>query len=482
MLLAGGIIAFLFAGVSAVAFLPTGVELDDDVTDDTPPQVPEYDGDTSLLNDLVSNVDGGEIAGTDGPDRLLASEGVDIFQGGEGNDLVANGGKGDDQFFLNAGNDFANGGEGNDRIDGNGGDDTIKGGSGNDELNGLFGDDFLDGGRGEDILRGGVGDDTIVARQDNDQIFAGAGNDTAYGGGGLDKVFGGDGNDTLYGGGQKDFLNGGTGDDVLVGGFWADKLVGGAGEDQIFGEFGRDLIFGGPDNDVIFAGVGDDKVDDGTGNDVVSLGDGDDEIRNSAGDDVVFGDAGNDFIIDGAGDDIYFGGAGADDIRDGDGDDIYFAVTLEEGGSVDPGASDGDNIVLKSGLDLVFAGQDDTITFQGGDGIVALGDYGAATDSNDSALIRNLADDSGFAYFYAGGDDQEAPEIELAFREEEDLTLILANGIEVGQIEGGNWEDRGLTISPIPYDPALVAENGIEVLQGLLEDEILLEETRDVPA
>lgn len=469
MLIAGGIVAFLFAGVSAVAFLPTGVEIDDDTTDDTPPDVPEYDGDLSLLNDIVTNAEGGEVDGTDAADRLLASTGVDIFNAGEGNDFAANGLQGDDQFFMGAGNDYANGGPGDDRIDGNGDDDTLRGGAGNDELNGLFHNDYLDGGRGEDLLRGGVGDDILVGRQDDDTLYAGRGNDEAYGGGGRDFIVGGDGNDALFGGGQKDIIDGGNGNDTIAGGWWADRIDGGAGDDTIFGEAGQDVIFGRSGNDIIFGGTGDDRVEDNGGADIVSLGNGHDYIRNGWGDDVVFGDAGDDVMIDGVGDDTYFGGAGADDMRDGAGDDIYFAVALEEGGAPAEDTYDGDRIVLKSGLDLVFAGQDDQIIFQGGDGVIALGDYGQATAGHESASIRNLTDDSSFAYFYAQGEvDAPAPDMKLVFDPESDLTRIMADGLEVGMIEGGNWEDRGVAISTIPYDPALIADDGIEALQELL--------------
>ena len=65
--------------------------------------------------------------------------------------------------------------------------------SNNDQL-------IMDGGEGNDILVGNAGDDTIKGGGDNDNLDGGGGSDQLEGGEGADRLDGGDGNDTLEGG------------------------------------------------------------------------------------------------------------------------------------------------------------------------------------------------------------------------------------------------------------------------------------------
>ena len=75
--------------------------------------------------------------------------------------VILNGGDGDDTLDGGDGNDILNGGAGVDILDGGAGNDILNGGAGDDTLNGGFGNDILNGGAGNDILDGGAGDDTV---------------------------------------------------------------------------------------------------------------------------------------------------------------------------------------------------------------------------------------------------------------------------------------------------------------------------------
>ncbi len=163
-------------------------------------------------------------------------------------------------------------------------------------------------------------------------------------------------------------------------------------------------------------------------------------------------------------------------------EDLSFSVSFGARETNSPSPDDADDIFLDFGLDVVFLGQNDTVTFLDGDGIIALGDYGAGTGTDRSALLRNMFEQSNIAYFYADTDNGAAPKVSLNFLPDQNLTAILADGVEVGRIEDGNWEDRGLTITPIPYDPALVADSSFEVLESLLNTEFGFEHDRRVVA
>ena len=135
--------------------------------------------------------------GTSGPDQLLGSDAVEVFNGLQGND----------DLRLGGGNDVANGNQGDDQIAGGAGDDQLRGGQDNDTIT---------GGEGNDDLRGDLGDDFLNGNQGNDRVDGGAGNDQVRGGRGDDLVLGGDGDDQLIGD---------LGNDVLLGGHGADDFV-----------------------------------------------------------------------------------------------------------------------------------------------------------------------------------------------------------------------------------------------------------------
>jgi Ca2+-binding RTX toxin-like protein len=113
----------------------------------------------------------------------------------------------DDYVFGAAGGSDAKLGDGNDVFDNNQsrvGVDVVDGGRGNDTIW---------TGRGDDTLIGGEGNDVLSGEEDNDTLRGDQGNDTLYGGSGNDNLDGGSDNDALVGGSGNDFIDGGEGFD-----------------------------------------------------------------------------------------------------------------------------------------------------------------------------------------------------------------------------------------------------------------------------
>lgn len=108
------------------------------------------------------------------------------------------------------------GARGRQRLEGAAGDDALAGEGGADRLLGLGGNDLLLGGGGRDRLKGGAGRDTLEGGGGRDKLAAGPGRD---------RLDGGAGRDRLKGGGGDDVIEGGAGNDVLKGGSGADRFV-----------------------------------------------------------------------------------------------------------------------------------------------------------------------------------------------------------------------------------------------------------------
>ena len=72
----------------------------------------------------------------------------------------------------------------------------------------------VDGGAGNDTITGGLGNDFLSGGDDNDKMLGGGGDDQLFGDNGKDVLDGGTGNDSLTGGAGNDVLTGGTGDDA----------------------------------------------------------------------------------------------------------------------------------------------------------------------------------------------------------------------------------------------------------------------------
>jgi Ca2+-binding RTX toxin-like protein len=139
-------------------------------------------------SEVLSQVSGSVILGSDEADVMLGLAGDDIMIAGDGIDVVDSG-------------------DGQDRLYGGPADDLLDGGAGDDGLWGGDGNDFVHGGSGNDLLDGGLGDDTLTGSQGNDYL---------QGGEGEDRLCGGLGDDVLDGGAGSDFLNGHHGRDTFL--------------------------------------------------------------------------------------------------------------------------------------------------------------------------------------------------------------------------------------------------------------------------
>lgn len=189
-------------------------------------------------------------------------------------DLVLDGGEGDDSIL---------GGKGNDLLKGGLGSDTMRSGDGNDVLIADSSDSLsnLDGGAGYDHLI--IGDGTsIILNLDSiniEAIISGSGDDDLVGErhGVNYSIASGSGNDVILTAG---------GDDVLVGGDGNDVLDSGSGADQVLGGLGQDILRSGSGSDLLSGGEGTDRLEGGAGDDVYVLnrGDGADRVLDYAED------------------------------------------------------------------------------------------------------------------------------------------------------------------------------------------------------
>lgn len=239
---------------------------------------------------------------------------------------------------------------------GGAGDDVITGGDLADTLNVDDGLNLVDGGGGDDLvsyrngfantLQGGLGDDTLAVYAGSSQLYF-IRSDAVFSDvddGSLSSIFGFE-HYSAYGGDAGD----------IVGlGFWADRAEGRGGNDTIFGNDGDDSIYGGDGDDSLDGGGDNDILDGGKHADSLRGATGDDLVFGRAGADTLYGGLGEDRLIGGRGSDTMTGGLGADDfvfVSNEDGFDLitdftsgvdqirYFAANLPSNpgaGRVDP--------------------------------------------------------------------------------------------------------------------------------------------------
>jgi len=329
-----------------------------------------FDGD----DDIVLGGDGDDsiFAGA-GNDTLLGGEGANILDGGVGNDIfVADGAN--DTIVGGDGYDTID-----QRTSGTGfnvdtfsGIEAIYASNDGDNWNWVTDEILFQGGTGNDIVNAGSGDDTLFGNDGNDIIYSGDGNDTigSYAGtdNGDDLFYGDAGNDSIIGGWGNDTVFGGIGNDTLAGHIGVDTLYGGAGSDvfHVTDDHETVYIFGGDagsnfdlvsfSNYATTLGVsatyssGDSGTFDyfgtaGTGtfteiedfyfttySDTFdgSLATSGLKAQGLGGDDTIIGGAGNDTLYGGAGLDAITGGIG-NDIIDLDGDTDRDTVVFDDG-------------------------------------------------------------------------------------------------------------------------------------------------------
>lgn len=297
----------------------------------------------------------------------------------------------------------------------------IEGGSGNDRLLGGFGNDILIGGSGSDKLLGGVGADVLVVDSDdlsltsiNDEdlsalttlsniatlevsngVDGGEGYDTLVIEGAVganitlshhnvEAVVGSGGNDVLHG--DDDNLTAFSSaasyndDGEAVPGYLplGYHLEGGDGSDQITGARNNDRLLGGSGNDILVGNAGDDYIDGGTGADLVSGGAGSDTIVVDAADTIASADGsflnlggeGYDTIVLAEGfahDNADYGTLGFEAVVGNELDNVIGGMSDEVGYRFSGGSGD-DTITAAGGNDRLFGGEGDD-TLSGGSGI-----------------------------------------------------------------------------------------------------------------
>jgi Ca2+-binding RTX toxin-like protein len=194
---------------------------------------------------------------------------------------------------------------------GNAGDNILDASAKTDDV-------MLDGGAGNDILRGGSGNDMLVGGTGVDELHGGAGNDTVYADAedlffvnGVAKVTGGAGYDRLILSANTIFTN----VDIDALGFEAVDLSNGANTITGAKNDVNYYLDGKGGNDVLTTAGGDDVLIGGAGRDI---------LTGNAGKDRLFGEDGSDQLYGGDGDDVLVGGKGTDALRGGQGDDTYF--------------------------------------------------------------------------------------------------------------------------------------------------------------
>lgn len=200
-------------------------------------------------------------------------------------------------------------------------------------------------------------------------------NEVGFGKKGLDGVTvkGGAGSDEIYGSKFIDKLYGGADGDYIDAGDGADKIYGDKGGDYLVGGLGKDSIYGGDGDDEIVAGIDSDDdtwASDTEGN-YVDGGKGDDWIYGGSKNDTLKGGDGNDFIWTFGGDDLVYGGKGND------------ALVAEAGGSSKLYGEKGNDIIeIKYDGDVAYGGD--------GDDMINIG-YGGIDKNEFGEVVRATA-------------------------------------------------------------------------------------------
>lgn len=436
---------------------------------------------------------------TDGPDS--DTNGLILFDGGEGNDLFNAGGA----RFLN---NFIMGGEGVDTIYfrgagsstgvdfdlGNSGPQTtyldiihtvtgIENAIGSSNIDTLYGSDDNAVNDGSNVLIGLASNDYIDGRSGDDLIFGGTGNDVLIGGDGNDIISVGDGSLFFNSGsvGDHDIADGGAGNDTLS--FeYAGELRSDISPD-IFNSFNLgldgsvivDLFSGESSFDVRLSPL----INTATFTNI-------ENVIGTNLDDVLRGDnelAGNS-LIGGLGNDRILGFGGNDNLIGGDGDD-----------AVDGGQGD-DIIVGGIGEDLVFGGLgDDTLVVSGADQGVVIDVTSGTAQLSSTIEIPVWADNGGteereFSYVQNSGNNPTitlmlTPENIFRVREEniqtrEDLELYFEDEFIalLNELNSGTTDEAGVytpgafeIVQQDSVDVSTTTFSGIENIEGGLGDD-----------
>ena len=190
------------------------------------------------------------------------------------------------------------------------------------------------------------GDDHIVGTAGNDTISALGGSDVVDAGDGNDIVDGGSGDDVLNGQNGQDSLSGNGGNDILDGGASADTLVGGPGNDSYIVDATTDVV-------TELANEGTDLVQSTAtftlANNIENLTLAGTSAINGTGnalDNVLVGNSATNTLTGGDGNDTLEGGAGTDTLAGGLGNDTYVVDSTTD--TITEAASAGTDTVRSS--------------------------------------------------------------------------------------------------------------------------------------
>ena len=473
----------------------------------------------TVLNNITA-IDGGA-----GNDQITGSDGSDVIIGGTGNDTLRGGG-GDDTFIVEGDTghyDRMLGGEGYDLVLGGVGDDVfryhrllssdsidafeggngfnvvagtqysntldlsgtvlnsiaaIDGGAGNDQITGTDGNDVIIGGEGNDTLRGGDGNDTFIVEGDTGHY------DRMIGGEGYDLVLGGTGDDvfrynSLLSSDSIEAFDGGNGFNVVAGTQYSNTLDlsgtvlnniaaidGGAGNDQITGSDGSDVIIGGEGNDTLIGGDGNDTfiVEGDTGHyDRMIGGDGYDQVLGGEGNDVFR----YHYLLSSDSIEAIDGGAGTNTVAG-----TQYSNTLDLSGTnlnniaVIDGGKGNDRITGSEGADVIIGGEGNDI-LSGGDGsdiyIMSLNSGKDTILNNDLSLGRH-----DIAHF------TDVSFEELWFHRSSNHLLITQAGTD-NQVNVKNWfSNESYQLDSVQTSSSVLLNNQIDLLVSAMA-------TYDVP-
>ena len=359
-------------------------------------------------NDLVDGGDGNDIIdGGDGDDELIGGAGNDYLDGGDGIDCaeyeisranltinfqsgIATGADIGTDTLVNieeacagAGNDLITGLlESSSKLEGGDGNDTLITGNKGDFLYGGNGNDVLIGGGDIDLMEGGKGNDTYVIDRSDDIIIEleGEGVDTVrstiiFSIADLPEIE----NLTLLGAENIDAtgninintLIGNAGNNTLDGGLGTDRMQGGVGNDTYIVDNISDVVIetsgANSENDTIFS-----SISYRLGVNVENL------VLTGTSSINGIGNSTSNSITGNSGNNILNGGLGADQMSGGDGDDTYIVDSV--GDSINESSS------AESGVDLVQS----SVTYTLGNNLENLTLTGTSVINGTGNSVNNI--------------------------------------------------------------------------------------------
>lgn len=383
---------------------------------------------SQTLNIIIDTEGDDVLNGGDGDDLIIKSGGADEIHGNDGTDTlslenahfgawVQMGAPGEGSVYADTwgwgatfdGVEIVKGTAYADHFDGSTGADTFLGGAGNDDLSGFAGNDHLEGNAGTDYLDGGDGDDLVDGGAGNDVLFTSAGNDILIGGEGHDTFIASDATQHLVmdlgagtiandGFGGVDSI---SGVETIFGSDHGNTITGSGGNDMIFGGEGGDTIVAGAGNDVLYGGGAyngtRDTIDGGIGDDLIvgtfTEGLGNTYVGGDGADIISYGMVNVEMVID-LGLHTADGGNGIqidhiigfENAMGGNCDDI---ITGDGGGNSLWGSEGNDHLYGESGADWLSGGMGNDVLDGGADGPDTY--YFDDGDSGESSVAAVMA-------------------------------------------------------------------------------------------